>query len=108
MNGAERAEQTLHFVFDRGLAGQHLLFDMSLIRETFDDGATEGDALPDGLDERNIDWSDRVGRALRHIAALPSMDEQRQFVTALPRALQHRLCFHYFALLDDRAERVLH
>jgi hypothetical protein len=96
MTATARARDTFSFLLDSGLQGHHLLFDVGLIRRTFEQDAREPF-------DTNAEWPLRVRQALEHITQLPSLWEQRQFVAFLPIELQERLCFHYFAILDAQA-----
>ena len=105
MSTSERSRATFRYMVDTGLAGQHLWFDRALIRRTFDTPESWSDGAWSEKEVSREEWSERVHRALEHIAALPSLGEQRQFVMQLPEELQARLCFHYFDLLDAEASR---
>ena len=85
--------QLMNYIMERGLAGDHILFDRTLIRSTFSHLALED------LD-RGEEGFERVSETLHTLARLGSVRENREFISRLPRTLQELLCFHYFQLLE--------
>jgi hypothetical protein len=96
-------EQLLQYILERGRAGEHVLFDESLIRATF--------APEFGLPDHGEDGLVRVKEALETLSHLGTIGGTREFISRLPRGLQEQICFHYFQILEAEASRapaVLH
>ena len=87
------AEKLMHYILERGRAGDHLLFEDSLIRSTF--------APEFGLPDQGDGGFERVKRALETLSHLGTIGGTREFIARLPRDLQEQICFHYFQILED-------
>jgi len=87
----------MNYIVERGLAGDHILFDRTLIRSTFSDLALEE------LDQGEEGF-ERAADALNILSKLGSVEENRDFISRLPQSLQELLCFHYFQLLERHSE----
>ena len=83
----------MSYIVELGLVGDNILFDRALIHSTFSDLALEE------LDQGEQGF-ERAADALHILAKLGSVEENRDFISRLPRALQELLCFHYFQLLE--------
>ncbi|NUN16111.1 MAG: hypothetical protein HUU55_20995 [Myxococcales bacterium] len=89
-----QAKNVLDYILFAGQSGNHLLFDLPLIRRTFA-RATRGRY------EERAKQRAKVERALYYLAELPSIDEQRRFITVLPPEMQEMICYYYFDLLEQ-------
>jgi len=97
------AAQLMDYILERGRAGEHLLFDDTLIRATFS---------PEfGLPNQGAEGLARVTTTLKTLTQLGTIGGTREFIARLPRDLQEQVCFHYFQILESVAsteEVVLH
>jgi len=96
--GVGEAEMHAQRLLDCGERGFHLLFDTPLIAEAFEqDAKTLRRIVDEHLEE--------IQSAVQHVLELPTPDVAREFISCLPRTLQHVLVLLYFELLDDRLRK---
>ncbi len=96
--GVREAGMQAQRLLDCGERGIHLLFDTRLIAEAFEQDAK---CLRRIVDEH----LEEIQSAVQHVLELPSPDAAREFISCLPRTLQHVLVLLYFELLDDRLRK---
>ena len=82
-------------LLDCGERGIHLLFDTALIAEAFEQDAK-------GLRRIVDEHLEEIHSAVQHVLELPSPDIAREFISCLPRTLQHVLVLLYFEVLERR------
>jgi len=96
--GVGEAGMETQRLLDCGERGIHLLFDTPLIAEAFEqDAKTLRRIVDEHLEE--------IQSAVQHVLELPTPDVAREFISCLPRTLQHVLVLLYFELLDDRLRK---
>jgi len=96
--GAREAGMQAQRLLDCGERGIHLLFDTPLIAEAFgQDAGSLRRIVEEHLEE--------IQSAVHYVLELPSPDVAREFISCLPRTLQHVLVLLYFELLDDRLRK---
>ena len=96
--GMREAGMQAQRLLDCGERGIHLLFDTPLIAEAF---GQDVKSLRRIVDEH----LEEIQSAVQHVLDLPSPDTAREFISCLPRTLQHVLVLLYFELLDDRLRK---
>ncbi|HUT53554.1 MAG TPA: hypothetical protein VM658_09200 [bacterium] len=83
----------LEYVLQLGAHGNHVLFENDRIREAF---AKKEDELADLGSEHVF----QVRQAIREVLAIPEFEGKKQFISSLPRDIQHVLIFLYFQMIE--------
>lgn len=85
----------LNFILDEGRKGNHLLFNLEMIRLTFRD---EHDSLLDLFEGR----IEEINDVLNDLLLLDNFEEKKQYLQSLDNELQKAMIFGYFQLLDGQ------
>jgi len=83
----------LDYVISQGVKGNHVLFDVEIIRRAFEKGHTQ-------LASLGVERVKEVREALRDIFDIPGVDDKRDYIQRLPEEVQHILVFLYFQILE--------
>ena len=83
----------LEYVLRLGANGNHVLFENDRIREAF---AKREEELADLGSEHVL----QIRQAIREVLAIPEFEGKKQFISALPRDIQHVLIFLYFQMIE--------
>ena len=83
----------LEYVLYLGAQGNHILFDNERIRETF---TKEEDELAD----LGTELVSQVRQALHQVLSIPEFEAKKDFISSLPRDVQHVLIFLYFQMVE--------
>jgi hypothetical protein len=83
----------LEYVIYLGAQGNHILFDNDRIRETFSKHEHE-------LADLGTELVGQIRDALRMVFQIPEFEDKRDFISSLPRDVQHVLIFLYFQMVE--------
>ena len=83
----------LEYVLRLGAHGNHVLFDTDRIREAF---AKKEEELADLGSEHVL----QVREAIRGVISIPEFEGKKQYISSLPRDIQHVLIFLYFQMIE--------
>ena len=83
----------LEYVIYLGAQGNHILFDNDSIRETFSKHEHE-------LADLGTELVGQIRDALRMVFQIPEFEDKRDFISSLPRDVQHVLIFLYFQMVE--------